>query len=81
MPTVGLWGSLRDAAEGRETVEVEAETIREMLTRLAEAYPGLAPQIERGVSVSVDGKIYRNAWLTPLAPDSEVYLLPRLTGG
>ena len=81
MPMVGIWGSLRDAVGGREAVEVEASTVREMLDALAEAYPGLKPQIERGISVSIDGKIYRNAWMAPLSPDSEVFLLPRLKGG
>lgn len=81
MPKVGIWGSLRDAVEGRAFVEVEAATVRQMLDELATAYPGLKPQIERGISVSIDGKIYRNAWLAPLAPDSEVFLLPRLKGG
>ncbi|MEL6280296.1 MAG: MoaD/ThiS family protein [Pseudomonadota bacterium] len=81
MPKVGIWGSLRDATDGLAEVEVDAANVRQLLDRLAEAYPGLAPQIERGVSVSIDGKIYRNAWLAQLKPDSEVFLLPRLTGG
>lgn len=81
MPKVGIWGSLRDAADGRAFVEVEAATVRQMLDELAASYPGLRPQIERGISVSIDGKIYRNAWLAKLSPDSEVFILPRLNGG
>ena len=81
MHKVGIWGSLRDATDGLAEVEVDAANVRQLLDRLAEAYPGLAPQIERGVSVSIDGKIYRNAWLAQLKPDSEVFLLPRLNGG
>ncbi len=52
-----------------------------MLARLGETYPGLQNQIKRGVSVSIDGLIYREGWLEPLQPDSEVYLLPRMQGG
>lgn len=81
MVEVRIWGSLKAAAGGREILEVEASTIREMLLEIAAAYPRLKPQIDRGVSVSVDGTIYRDAWLTPLSPDSEVVLLPRLAGG
>lgn len=81
MPRVALWGSLKAAAGGLDAVEVEASTVREMLDRLIEAHPGLKPQIDRGVSVSIDRKIYRDAWLAPIASDSEVVLLPRLTGG
>ena len=60
---------------------IEAATVRELLTRLGETYPGLKPQLERGVSVAIDGVIYRDGWLERLKPDSEVFLLPRMTGG
>jgi hypothetical protein len=46
-----------------------------------EAYPGIQPQIDRGVSISIDGLIYNDAWFTPIKPDSEVVLLPRIVGG
>lgn len=81
MPRVRVWGSLREATEGQVEVEVAGSTIRETLDRLAEAHPGLRPQIDRGVSVSVDGELYRNSWHTAVAEDSEVVLLPRLAGG
>ncbi len=81
MVRVKIWGSLRTATGGAEEVEVEARTIRDMLNALAEAHPGLAPQIDRGVSVSVDGAIYRDSWLTPVEGAKEVVLLPRLAGG
>lgn len=55
--------------------------MKDLLARLGETYPGLQPQLKRGVSVSVDGIIFRDGWLTPLKPDSEVVLLPRMQGG
>lgn len=81
MVKVRLWGSLRQAADGRTEVEVEARTFKELLDRLAETYPGLAPQIARGVSLSLDGVIYREAWFTEIGPESEVVLMPYMTGG
>ena len=81
MVRVRVWGSLRTATGGAAEVQVEAANIREMLDRLVEQYPGLGPQVARGVSVSVDGLVYRDAWLTPISPTSEVVLLPRLAGG
>ena len=81
MVQVVLWGSLKSAAAGQAEVEIEAGTIRELLTRLGEAYPRLKPQLDRGVSVSIDGQIYTNDWFQPIQPDSEVCLLPRLAGG
>ena len=49
MVDVVLWGSLKSAAGGKTKVEVEAANIRQLLTRLGEAYPALKPQLERGV--------------------------------
>ena len=81
MVRVAIWGSLRAATGGRAEVEVEASNLRELLDRLAEAYPGIRPQIDRGISVSIDGLIYNDSWFTPIGPDSEVVLLPRIVGG
>ena len=81
MVKVAIWGSLRGATDGRAEVDVEAKNLRELLDRLAQAYPGIKPQIDRGVSVSIDGLIYNDSWFTPVDPDSEVVLLPRIVGG
>ncbi|MEE8453608.1 MAG: MoaD/ThiS family protein [Limibaculum sp.] len=81
MVRVAIWGSLRAATGGRAEVEVEANNLRELLDRLAEAYPGIRPQIDRGISVSIDGLVYNDSWFTPIRPDSEVVLLPRIVGG
>jgi hypothetical protein len=51
------------------------------LNRLGETYPGLKPQLARGVSVAIDGVIFRDGWHEPLRKDSEVFLLPRMVGG
>lgn len=81
MPRVRVWGSLREATDGNAEVEVAGSTIQETLDQLVKAHPGLQPQIDRGVSVSVDGELYRHSWQTAVSDDSEVVLLPRLTGG
>ena len=81
MVTVTIWGSLRAFTDGRAQVEVEAASFKQLLDRLARDYPGLAPQIERGVSLALDGRIYREAWFTPIKPDSEVVLMPYMAGG
>jgi sulfur-carrier protein len=81
MVAVKLWGSLRDHADGQEVVEVEARNFKELLDALAAKYPGLKPQIDRGVSLAVDGLVYRNSWFTEVKPDSEVVLMPYMKGG
>ncbi len=81
MVAVKLWGSLRAHADGQSVVQIEAGTFKELLDRLVEQYPGMRPQIERGVSLALDSKIYREAWFTEIRPDSEVVLMPYMQGG
>lgn len=81
MVAVRLWGSLAELADGQQTVEIKAANLRQLLDGLARAYPALKPQLERGVSVSIDGKIYNDTWATPISEESEVVLLNRLVGG
>lgn len=81
MVKVVLWGSLRSATGGLKSVEVDAKNTRELLIALSEKYPALGPIIESGVSVAIDGLIYKEAWFTPINPDSEVVLMPFMKGG
>ncbi len=81
MAKVVLWGSLKQAAGGQTEIEMDAKNVREVLDTLAERYPKLKPQLDRGVSVSIDGVMFRDAWFAPIKPDSEVYVLPRMAGG
>lgn len=81
MVAVKLWGALRTFADGQDVVEVEARSFKELLDRLSEAYPAMKPQFARGVSIAVDGLVYRDAWFTEIRPDSEVVLMPYMQGG
>ena len=81
MVEVALLGSLRAHAEGRAKVHVEARNFKELLDALVAQYPGMKPQIDRGVSMAIDGLVYKEAWFTPIKPDSEVVLLPYMQGG
>jgi molybdopterin synthase sulfur carrier subunit len=81
MVKVIVWGSLKPHIGGKAELEIEAGNVRELLNRLGETYPGLKPQLARGVSVAIDGVIFRDGWQEPLSNDSEVFLLPRMVGG
>ena len=81
MVRVKLWGSLRALADGEEWVEVEASNFRELLEALVVKYPGLEPQIQRGVSLALDGVIYLEAWFTKIGPENEIILMPYMVGG
>ena len=81
MAEIHLWGALRPAADGALSVDVEAETIRDLFRKLEDQYPGMAPHIARGIAVSINGKIYRDSWNEKLPAGAEIYLLPRIQGG
>ncbi len=78
--TVDLYGSLAQAA-GEKTFQIPAKTIRDVLTGLAEVAPAIADRLDTGVSVSIDGRIYTEALFEPVAPDNEIIILPRISGG
>ena len=81
MVQVRIWGSLAAAADNQTEVEVAATNLRELLDALAETYPAMRPQLDRGISVAIDGRVYNDSWFTPIREDSEVVLLARLKGG
>ncbi len=81
MVKVNLWGSLKSVSSGRDSIDVEAQTIRQMFRALGEQEPGLVPILETGVTVAIDGQIYRDDWFKEVDDESEVYLLPKMEGG
>jgi molybdopterin converting factor small subunit len=81
MVRVLLGGTLKNAAGGESEFDLDADTIQVLLRQLGEQCPKLEPLLERGVAVSIDGVIHRNAWFQPVPPEAEVYILPRLGGG
>ena len=78
---VHLWSGLRSFTDGQDVVEVDARNIGEMLAALEVKYPGLAPVIEAGVSVSIDGRIIAFGLREAVSPDNEIYLMQRIKGG
>ncbi len=78
---VSLTGQLRDSAAGAAFVDVEAATIRELLSKLRERYPAMAGLLDEGIAVSVDGVIFRDDWTQLLPEEAEVFLIPRIAGG
>jgi molybdopterin synthase sulfur carrier subunit len=78
---VSLTGALRTAADGVAEIDVEATTIRELLTRVLERYPDMDGLVDDGIAVSINGEIFRDNWSEPIPADAEVFLLPRIQGG
>ena len=52
-----------------------------MVLELDRRYPGLGRQIEESMAVPIDGEIFQDAYLVPLKPESEIYLIAKIGGG
>jgi molybdopterin converting factor small subunit len=78
--TVHLWSGLRRLTDGADAVEVEASTVGTMLDALIATHPGVAPVIEAGVSVVIDGEMSTSLH-HPVQANNEIYLMQRLKGG
>lgn len=82
MPRVVISGqAARRLTGGVSEFEVEANTFRRLILELERRYPGLGHQVEEGMAVAINGEIFQDAYLAPLAPDSEIYLIPKIGGG
>ncbi|MEO8925882.1 MAG: MoaD/ThiS family protein [Caulobacteraceae bacterium] len=66
---------------GVTAFDIEADTARRLIDALEARWPGLGDYVDRRMAIAIDGEIHQDADAVPLAPDSEVYLIPRIGGG
>src|SRR6266550_3053188 len=81
MPRVVLVGNLAHLTGGVAEFDLSASTVQQLFRQLGELHPALAPHLEEGVAVAIDGQIYQDALLEPIGADSEVFILPQIAGG
>jgi len=82
LPRVVISGQAARRFPGGQTeFEVEANNFRRMMLELDRRFPGLGRQVEKSMAVAIDGEIFQLAYLAPLKPKSEIYLIPKIGGG
>jgi len=87
MASVALPLLLKDITGGDRQVEVEGRTLAEIVTALEELYPGLEARVHRDGRMSptlafvIDGTIAAQGLQSPVAPDSQINVLPSFGGG
>ena len=81
MALVVLAGDLKSYAGGQSQMEIEAANIHQLIVALGERFPALKPFLETGLTVAIDGEVYRDAWFQPIPDKSEVHLLSAMAGG
>jgi len=88
MPEVWLPPRLQRLTGGQQQVQVEGQTVRQIVDNLERAFPGIKMElydeeediIMPGMSVIVDGETSQLGLLEHVRSDSEIHFLPALGG-
>jgi len=78
---IALSSNLAPFTDGVLELELEVANVRQLFQALGERYPELRQQLEAGLAVAIDGEIYQDALLQPIAHDSDVILITKIAGG
>ncbi len=81
MARVVLVGNLAQITGGVAEFQLSATTVQQLFRQLTALHPAIAPHLESGIAVSIDGQIFQDALFEPIGADSEVFLLPQIAGG
>ena len=76
-----LTGNLRQLTGGEVEFDLAARDVRDILRALGERFPQMAPHLEEGIAVAIDGEIFQDALFAPVKADSEVHIMPKIGGG
>jgi sulfur-carrier protein len=78
---VVLIGNLAQLTGGVAKFRISATSVKHLFLQLVDLHPAIGPHLDEGVAVAIDGQIYQDALFQPIAPDSEVFILPQIAGG
>ena len=81
MARVVLNGNLKQFSGGKSEFVLDVGDVRQLFAELGARYPQLAPHLEEGIAVAIDGEIFQDAWFATIGPDSEVHVIPKIGGG
>jgi molybdopterin synthase sulfur carrier subunit len=78
---VTISGRVADFTGGVSAFEVEARTVRSLIRELEARYPGLGEFVEEQMALAIDGEIFQDALGAEIGADSEIVLIPKISGG
>ncbi len=87
MVTVWIPSLLRSLTSGETQIELEAASLRDLIDRLDERYPGLKDRlvsddrVKPNIAVVVNGVNNRGGLRQTLDDGSEVHFVPAMSGG
>jgi molybdopterin synthase sulfur carrier subunit len=77
----GGGSEIADFTGGLTEFDVVADTVGRLYRALDEAFPGLGEFVQQKMALAIDGEIHQNAFSEPLAPNAQVFLIPKIGGG
>ena len=80
MARVHLSAELRRFSDGAAEVEVEARTVRQLMARLEELYPGIGEHLEK-TAIAINGEVVSDPIYETLPQGAEVHFVPAPVGG
>jgi molybdopterin synthase sulfur carrier subunit len=80
MAVVYIPAPLQGLAGGKASIEVEGETVRQVIDNLEKACPGIREKLANS-AVAVDGEITRLGLLERVSPSSEIHFVIAIRGG
>lgn len=80
MAVVSFSSELQKVTGAAET-RVSARVFKDIVTELANRYPGLEEDRLLDMAISIDGQIIHTPFLEIVAADSELHFLHRIEGG
>ena len=87
MPRVFIPPLLRPLTDGRETIDVEGQSIAEVIAALDQQFPGVrarlvdGERLKPGLSVGIGTRVSSRGLTSKVSPDDEVHFLPAIGGG
>ena len=81
MIKVFLGSNLKNFTNGVEELEVEATSVKSLISEMDRQFPGIADALESGFALAIDGEVIANPGYEKLAEVSEVRFLSPMRGG
>jgi len=78
---VVLNGNLKQFSDGQGDFDLDVKDVRQLFAQLGARFPELAPHLEEGIAVAIDGEIFQDALFAAIGPESEVHVIPKIGGG
>jgi hypothetical protein len=74
-------GFSRRYTEGVREFEIQARTVRGVISAMDRLYPGLGEHLDEETSLAVNGVIHEVVYTQVIPADAEVFFIPRIEGG